>query len=300
MEDPLNALIVVAESFGIDFLYAAVLGLMLGSAELMGRYRDEPVRVFQSGYAWVYVGVNGILAVISLYLIQRLGLSFVPDDAGSSSVDSARIYDVMTAGFGGAAFFRSSVMRTKVGDTDVAIGPAIVIDTLLKVTDRGVDRYRARRRADDIAAMMNNVNLDQASRLVIPFCTALMQNVAAAERENLQQAVLSLGKDTNIDSKTKPMILGLRLVNIVGFGVLQSAIGVLREQKLLGTGKQRAEETVFDRIRRSLASAKQAAGASPAPAVVTNGGAADPTADSEADDESATEVQPTAEIRNAG
>ncbi|MCG8504454.1 MAG: hypothetical protein MI755_07600 [Sphingomonadales bacterium] len=239
-----------------DFYLVAILGLLLGTAELMGRYRDDPVRIFKCFYAWVYVSINAVLAVISLILIQKLGLSFVPDPANSTPADAGRIYDIIAAGFGGAAFFRSSVMKTKHGDTDIAIGPAIVIDTMLKVTDREVDRFRAQQRAQDIAKLMSGINLDQASRLVIPFCIALMQNVGAAEREKLQQSVLSLGKDTNIDSKTKPMILGLRLVDMVGFGVLESAVTALRDKMLLGT-KSPAEDTrgwirdVFETVKEA-------------------------------------------------
>jgi len=38
----------------IDFLYVIVLGVLLGAAELMGRYRDDPGSVFRAPPAWIY------------------------------------------------------------------------------------------------------------------------------------------------------------------------------------------------------------------------------------------------------
>lgn len=249
------------------FFYAVVLGLLLGTAELMGRYRDDPFSVFKARAAWLYVGANGVLAAISLYLIQALGLSFTPDPAtaaaGGTDV-SAVIYDVIMAGFGGAAFFRSSVMKAKVSDTDVAIGPATVIDTLLKVTDREVDRSRAEVRAQKIAALMSNINLSQTSGLVLPFCTALMQNMSAGERESLAREARSLATDSTIDSRTKPMVVALRLVNVVGFDVLESAVDQLREQKLLPLREEADKAGAVpwwkSRIRDSFAAHKGATG----------------------------------------
>jgi hypothetical protein len=245
----------------IDFLFVVVLGLSLGAAELMGRYSDSPVRIFMSGYAWIYLAINGGLAALSLFLIQSLDLNFTLDPTDPTAVDDAkqRIFNVIAAGLGGAAFFRAAVMKTKVGGTDVAIGPAFLIDTLLTVTDREVDRFSARRRADDIAEMMSNINLDQASQLLIPFCTALMQNVTAAEREDLRQSVLALGKDTSIDSQTKPMLLGLKLVDVVGFAVLQSAVDALRDLKLLGTAPA-DQESLFEFIRDRVESVRVSVG----------------------------------------
>lgn len=256
------------------YFYAAVLGLLLGIAELLGRYRDEPASVFKARAAWLYVGTNGVLAAISLFLVRNLGLSFVPEAvAGAGGAAAAgdsdlpgMFYDVIMAGFGGAAFFRSSVMKTKVGDTDVAIGPAIVIDILLKVTDRAVDRFRAEARAAKIANLMSGINLSQTHQLILPFCTALMQNMSAAERETLAREARAMATDSAIDITTKPMVVALRLVNVVGFGVLEGAVIQLRKQGMLPPRAKPVEEAAeagnqwwSSAIKDSIATLKGAA-----------------------------------------
>jgi hypothetical protein len=250
-----------------DIFYAIALGLCLGAAEMMGRYRDEPTKIFQATAAWYYLGVNGALAAISLYLIREFGLSFIPETTGGPEIrdttQAARIYDVLLAGFGGAAFFRSSIMKTKIGDADVSIGPAIVIDTLLKVTDREVDRFRAEQRARRISPLMKGVSLREAIDVVVPFCTALMQNLNAAEREALRKDARSIASETSVDSATKPMLVGLMLVGLVGFGVLEQAIKILRDQDLIGV-EQKAEgkkkSSLLARVSKSFSSRRGSQG----------------------------------------
>jgi len=140
-------------------------------------------------------------------------------------------------------------MKTKVGDTDVAIGPAIVIDTLLRVTDREVDRYRAEERAERIAQLMQGLDLNQATNVVVPYCTGLMQNMTAAEQQTLQKEARAFATE-KIASATKPKVVALRLVNIVGFRVLETAVNELRKSGDLPkqTDEKEPTRTVFGRI----------------------------------------------------
>jgi len=82
----------------IDFLYVIALGIMLGAAELMGRYRDDPGSVFRAPPAWIYLGVNGALAALSLYLIHKLGINIKPVEGTSNPNDAARIYNILLPG----------------------------------------------------------------------------------------------------------------------------------------------------------------------------------------------------------
>ncbi|MEM7742825.1 MAG: hypothetical protein AAF409_03860 [Pseudomonadota bacterium] len=235
-----------------QYLIAIGLGFLLGAAELMGRYRDDPVTIFRCMYAWFYVVLNGVLSFIALFLIEKLGLSFTPAEVDQTTWSDA-VYNVMVAGFGGAAFFRSSIMKAKSGDTDIAIGPAIVIDTILNVTDREVDRYRATIRAKRITELMQFITPREMSMIIVPFCQDLMQNLSASEREKVNKELVALeakAVDTRRSIETAVLGIGLRLVQLTSFDVLEAAIEQLRGRKFLPSeedAKARAEKAQAER-----------------------------------------------------
>ena len=255
------------------YFYAFVFGLILGATELMARYRDEPFGVFYSVAALCYIGFNGFLAMISLYLIGALGLSFAPESAVSAqkmvedfstaaaalktaagdsaetlaqieqivaavrayltpeTAASAQIYNIMLAGFGGAAFFRSSVMRTRVGEKDISVGPGLVIDTLLAALDREVDRVRAKFRSQAVEKLLPWITLRDAAEVIVPYCIELMQNLKSDERVDLRDKLdraLTEIVTQDKDDPIKPVTLCLNVVEFVGFDVLKTAIHSLR------------------------------------------------------------------------
>lgn len=260
------------------YLYAVAFGLVLGAAELMARYRDEPFAIFESKAAFGYIGLNGFLSALSLYLIGVLGLSFSPESAVSAQqmVDdfnkaaseittkagdnteikamlakaledvrqflapqttaSAQIYNILMAGFGGAAFFRSSVMRSKVGEKDVSVGPGLVIDTMLSALDREVDRVRAINRSIAVEKLLPWITLRDAAEVIVPYCIELMQNLNSEERVNLNakldQALTQIVTQDK-DDPIKPFTLCLNVVEFVGFDVLETAIKSLRSLSVL-------------------------------------------------------------------
>lgn len=271
------------------YAYAIAFGLILGAAELMARYRDEPFGIFKSKAALLYIALNGLLSAISLYLIGVLGLSFSPESADSAQqmVDgfrtaaseiaskasddteikamlakaledvrqfltpqttaSAQIYNILMAGFGGAAFFRSSVMRTKIGEKEVSVGPGLVIDTLLGALDREVDRVRAVYRSQAVEKLMPWITLRDAAEVIVPYCIELMQNLKSEERVKIRDKLEEALKDIvtqDKDDPIKPVTLCLNVVEFVGFDVLGSAIKSLRSLSALDTvdeAKRKAE-----------------------------------------------------------
>lgn len=228
-----------------EFWCVGALGAVVGATELMGRYRDEPFAVFRCFYAGVYVAFNILISWLSLFVLDGLNISFesvaATGDAPQRTADfEAVLYNVIAAGLGGAAFFRSSLMKVKTSGTDVAVGPALVIDTLLAVTDREVDRFRARDRATRIARLMAGLGPQDISMIVMPFCRDLMQNLSDAERQGLTDAGKALDEElTKLDSEqaaadsatdVKALGLGLEMAGLVGFGVLDAAITALRNE----------------------------------------------------------------------
>ncbi len=220
------------DSQGADFLIVAIVGGLLGMCELLSRYRDEPWRAIYNIPAIVYVLINAVAATLALWLLNvlepRFGLDPVKD------ADKLRLTWILVGGLGAMAFFRSSFFIFRVGDKDVPLGPSLIMQVLLDVTDRAVDRGRAAPRGMFVSDIMNGIDYDKASLALPAYCFALMQNVTQQEQSTIGQQVNALKSSTMIP-EIKIYLLGLVLLNIVGEEVLKEAVKNLRAHLAIGS-----------------------------------------------------------------
>ena len=203
-----------------------LFGAMVGACELIGRYRDAPFDAIQNPAALAYVTVNAVAAAVAYAIIVRLDWSFGAAAASKPLVQAA------VAGFGAMAFFRSSLFNVMVGDTDVAVGPAILFQILMFATDRAVDRARGQARSDLAADIMRGVSFALAKEALPNYCFELMQNVPLSEQQNFRQAVDAMAAKPASDMRdsVKALNLGLMLMNVVGKSVLATAVRALGER----------------------------------------------------------------------
>jgi len=130
------------------------------------------------------------------------------------------------------ALFRSSLLNVRVGDTDVAVGPAILFQVLMFATDRAVDRTRGNIRSTLVADIMRGVSFTLAKEALPNFCFELMQNVPMDEQQRFRQVVDALASKSPSDMRdsVKALNLGLMLMNVVGRQVLATAVRALGER----------------------------------------------------------------------
>jgi hypothetical protein len=195
-----------------------LIGGLLGSAELASRYRDSPGDLLKIKATYFYVFFNALLSAGALWI---LGI-FAPQIFETSTESQRQVYEVLIAGFGGAAFLRSSVAKTKIGDAEIGVGPAFVIDVLLAVSDREIDRERALARSQTVPDLMRDIPPDFAAQSLTEYCTALMQNLSAADERTLKTRVDACFK-TNLPSAMKSILIGLVLSEYLGFPALSDA-----------------------------------------------------------------------------
>jgi hypothetical protein len=196
------------------------IGVMVGTGELVARYRDDPFKAVLSVPAGLYVVFNAAAAISALALIRVFGWQFGLADASEEAQDWIQ---VIVAGFGAMALFRSSLFVVRIGDEDVGVGPSGFLQVMLIAADRGVDRSRAKVRAAIVTRVMKGVSYDKANAALPSTCIALMQNLSVGEQEEIKRAVSAL---TNADMEpgAKVLALGLLLMNYVGDSVLEEAV----------------------------------------------------------------------------
>jgi len=210
----------------LTYLLTALIAFAAGASELVSRYRDKPQKAVFTGPGLIYLLINIAGAIIAYYLISDVfELSF-----GLTNNEQVKIevYRVMLGGIGSLAFFRSSIFTIRVGESDVAIGPAGILQIFLSAADRAVDRARAEDRAIFVSTEMKDIDYAKAMLSLPPFCFQLMQNVSTDEQQQFGASISALSQ-TDMDDKVKSLILGLSLVNIVGESVLTAAVDTLRE-----------------------------------------------------------------------
>ena len=170
----------------IKFVFVVAIGGLLGLTEILGRYTDSPTAALKSPGAVIYVLVNAIASGVALYLLTELAPAAV----------SNPISQVLLAGLGAMAFLRSSVFKAKVGNEEVPIGPAIILDTLLKFADAQVDRGRAEDRAERIGEVVQSLPLGQVGVDLPRLCFALMQNLSVDIQQKLLNDITLIVTDT--------------------------------------------------------------------------------------------------------
>jgi len=133
-------------------LLAFLCGTSVAVAEIVSRYRDEPLRATLSPFGLVYLMINGaialgLLAVVLKYRTQ-LGLP--------ASVDS--FWAAVLAGFGSTGLMRTRLAVIRGADNkDISIGPDIVVKTLLQMVDQYIDRARASARLKKVVENIESI-----------------------------------------------------------------------------------------------------------------------------------------------
>ena len=206
----------------LEWLTVTLLGALVGIGELVSRYRDAPDRALRTVPAVFYIGVNIAASVAALYLVRVFGWSFGVDGTKNPAV--LEWTQVLVAGFGAMALFRSSLFTVRAGDRDIAVGPSSFLQVILSAADRAVDRLRAQARTATVTEIMKGVSYAKAKTALPTYCLALMQNLAEEDQQKLGSALKSLDSFQGIDDHLKILILGLTLMNVVGPDVLTAAV----------------------------------------------------------------------------
>lgn len=208
-------------SVAAEYVLVALLGVLVGAGELVSRYRDEPARAVTTASGMLYLFLNAAVAMIALVLVRGYGWTY-----GASDPQAVQITQILAAGFGAMALFRSSLFNVHIGSEEVGIGPSSVLQVVLTATDRAVDRARARARDALVSRVMANVSFDKAYAALPAHCLALMQNLPQDDQKGLANQIVAI-RSGEMPPRVKSLVLGLALLNVVGEDVLRSAVASL-------------------------------------------------------------------------
>ncbi|HZB29677.1 MAG TPA: hypothetical protein VE465_05880 [Streptosporangiaceae bacterium] len=208
----------------ITLLSAALLGGLIGGAELVACYRDRPAQAVFSPSGLMYVFVNAVAALITLVAVETTGFQFGLPDA--APLVSLYVVQVATAGLGSAALMRTSF--TLAHDRGTTMGPISLLHGLLKVVDAAMARKRALSRLsgnklDGLSFARDHAALAQLA------CHALPR-FDLAEAQRLGELAADLCARDDLTDADKLDCFALELSWLVGERALAKAAARLRSR----------------------------------------------------------------------
>jgi len=207
------------------YIFAAVLGALLGLSDLMSRYRDAPFSALQNFYTYIFAIINSGASIATLLIIKEMNLVSWPN-AGSESII---LLQVIIAGVGAMAILRVGFSIQISGET-LNISLATLLQPILQAADNEVDRARASNKLRVTKDLMLGLNAEAALRELPTFCLFLMQSVSAEDQKRLADDIKALAEQ-NLQDDVKLISLGSALMNTVGENVLRSAVAAFRESQ---------------------------------------------------------------------
>jgi hypothetical protein len=212
----------------IAFICAGLLGALVGSGELITRYRDEPLRALTSTPALFYILVNVLASVLAYWMMVYFDWTVAKGLTGGALLGMR----VLVAGTASMALFRSSLFTVRVGDQDIAVGPSSFLQAIMAAADREVDRLRAVARARVVCKAMADRDHELTVKVLPAMCLALMQNLSDEERTQINAGVASVEKMTVLSPRVRSYLMGLIILDAIGEHGLESVVEALKNDLL--------------------------------------------------------------------
>jgi hypothetical protein len=206
-------------------LFAALLGAVIGGAELLGRYQDRPAAALLSPSGLLYVAVNATGSTLALITAEALGWTFVLPD-GSPEIGAA-VAQVLAASVGAAALLRSSFIISP----GVSIGPVLLLSGLLKIVDAAMERKRALSRLS--GNDLHGLSFARDHAALVELCSHALRRYDLAEAQRLGELAADLRSRDDLADADKLDCFGLELSRLVGDRALRKAADRLRDRPVL-------------------------------------------------------------------
>jgi hypothetical protein len=189
---------------------ALLCGALAGGTEIVSRYRDEPLRATFNRFGIGYLFVNGLVAIFAYALPLRYPTQVLPSVAGDD------LLIALVAGFGAAVVLRSKVFIYRSEDgKEYPVGPAIVLETLLKVLDRKIDRLRASARQRRVFAQMKDITDFEAAATYLEASLLSFQNLSQDEKAEVVRIIEQYRK-ASWPAPLRTIAVGFAFLTIAG------------------------------------------------------------------------------------
>jgi hypothetical protein len=223
-----------AEKNNVRALVLAFLcGGAVGMTEISSRYRDEQMKAILSPDGLLYILCNGAISTFALILIFHFSITLT----AFTALKGNPLTSAIAAGFGATAIMRTRFAVIKGADNkDISIGPDIVINLLLAMIDRRIDRWRAARRQEIITDHFDKLKalgtVEEAGKYLLASLVSF-QNLSEPEKKEFAAMIKAneKGDSENIQLAT----MGYLFLTVVGEENFDSVLEKAKDIRGRGT-----------------------------------------------------------------
>lgn len=201
----------------INIFIVFLFGALFGFAEILQRYPGTKYN-FRVWMSYVYIVLNGIVAVLALFVIR-----YFKDPDNVLIFDSFEIIDILIAGFAGMMVLRSSIFSIKHNDETVEVGLATLFQVFLNAVEKRMKNKAAALRLERIEKIMAGVNFDTAKQELPLLCTSFIDNFTDEDINKLIKKVEEIS-NLSIENDNKSLQLGRFIASYCDEEILEAAI----------------------------------------------------------------------------
>jgi hypothetical protein len=209
------------------YLGAMAIAAIAAAIELVTRYRDDVGRAVSSAPAIIYIILNGVIALGAVWWLATFFPAVITSASGTGPRVNAPLLAI-TAGFGSLAALRAGVTKVTIRGQEVTAGPGIIIEGLLLVVDRLVDRQMGDYRGSIADELVPLVPFEQKGATLVSECITRLSNPTPEEGQKLNLLLSSLAGRTDIDANQKSRVLVMALLPIMGGALLKKAVNSVK------------------------------------------------------------------------
>jgi len=194
------------------YCYTFMLGMATAFAEIISKFRDEPIKTLRMPHALLYHMLNGAIAAFALkILVVFSGPEVIANG-------QAQFKSVVAAGLGSMLIMRSKLFNIKqLGGEDIAFGPEQIVKIYFRFMEAAIDRVRAQDRIEFVKKHLGNINpakVFEYSETMLLASQALEDKARQECIQGIQQ--LNTGNLATLSAKTRSYRLGFLLLNNMG------------------------------------------------------------------------------------
>jgi hypothetical protein len=185
-------------------------GTLVGLSEILTRYRDEPLRATFNVFGWIYLGLNGVISLAAFAILRSYSSQIFPVVANDLFLTA------VTAGFGAMIVMRSKLFSYNSPEgKEFAVGPAIVIDTVLQTIDAKIDRFRATQRQERVYEQLHEVSDFEGAAQYLEASLLSFQTLSDEQKSDIS-SIISDYREIDWDDRLKVMAVGFAFLTIAG------------------------------------------------------------------------------------
>jgi hypothetical protein len=188
-----------------------LFGITVGLSEILSRYRDEPVLSATTSFGVAYLILNGLISLVAFAVVRKYPTQIFP------ALEKDLFLTAVVAGFGAMAVFRSKFFTFRSADgKDFPIGPAIVLDTVLRTIDAKIDRRRATERQAQVFDSMIGLHDFENVAKYIEASLSSFQNLSPDDKTEIKTVIDQYRDLKEWPDTLKSLGLGFAFLNISG------------------------------------------------------------------------------------